>query len=468
MIFDQMQKTRKNTLKTDYRLSISLCLLAISSLCAFQAHAQFPDKLKNGLKFYLDQKDSARFIQMQMNAQFWMRNTQNNPGTYVGTTSSPQSNTTDVSIRRIRFVFSGSLTDRVNFFVQFGQNNLNYLAARKSGSFFHDVTADYAVIKKKLSIGVGLNGWNGPSRFSNISTSSILVLDPPGFQEVTNDTYDQFVRRLGVYAKGKLGKVDYRVSVGKPFVIQTTSGSGTEPINANSSFSTLPPNMVTQGYFMYQFFDQESNFGPSTAGSYLGKKKIFNIGGGFYYQKDAMFHYSNVAAKDTVNQDLKLFALDVFYDVPVNTTKGTAFSLYGSFSNYNYGTNFIKVTGPDNPASGSKNTATTFSRSNYGNAFPYIGTGNSVYLQTAYKFKDKLFGDQGTFQPFVDVQYSKYGRLSDPMYVFDMGANWLIYGNNSKVTLNYQNRPYFAEDSAGALVQNKRLGEFVIQYQVMF
>ena len=468
MIFNETQRFCNYRLKTSTRLYFSLCSITVFILCSFNANAQWPDKLKNGFKFYLDQKDSARYIQMHMNAQFWIRNTQNNPGSYVGTPLSAQSNTTDVSIRRIRFVVSGSLTDRVNFFVQFGQNNLNYLTPRKTGSFFHDVTADYAVIKKRLSIGVGLNGWNGPSRFSNISTASILTLDPPNFQEVTNDTYDQFVRRLGVYAKGKLNKLDYRVSVGKPFVIQTTSGSGTEPINANSAFSTLPPKMVTQGYFMYQFFDEENNFGPSTVGSYLGKKKVFNIGAGFYHQKNAMFHYSDVAAKDTVNQDLKLFSVDVFYDLPVSKAKGTAYSLYASVSNYNYGTNFIRVSGPNNPASGSKNTSSSFARSNYGNAFPYIGTGNSAYLQTAYKFKDQLFGKQGTIQPFIDLQYSKYDTLNDPMYVFDIGANWLIYGNNSKVTINYQNRPYFAENSMGALVENKRLGEVVIQYQVMF
>ncbi|MBS1508269.1 MAG: hypothetical protein JSS79_16640 [Bacteroidetes bacterium] len=441
-------------------------LIVLTMFVSFGASAQFPDKLKSGLRYYIDKKDSSKYITLNMVGQFWMRNTQNNPGTTVQGTA--QSNTTDMSIRRIRFVLSGVLTDRVNFFVQFGQNNLNYLSARKAGSFFHDITADYAVVKKRLSLGAGLNGWNGPSRFSNISVASILVLDPPGYQEVTNDTYDQFVRRLGVYAKGKLGKLDYRVSAGKPFIIQTTSGSGIEPINSNSSFSTLPPNLVYQGYFMYQFLDQESNFGPGNAGSYLGKKRVFNIGGGFYYQKAAMLRYTNVATKDTARQDLKLFALDVYYDAPVNKEKGTAVSLYSSFSSYDYGTNFIKVTGPDNPANGSTKTTTTFDKANYGNAFPYLGTGRVGYLQAAYKMKDRLLGDQGTLQPFFDVQYSSYDRLADPMYVFDVGVNWLIYGNNSKITLNYQNRPYFAANTAGALVQDSRLGEFVVQYQVMF
>ena len=430
--------------------------------------AQFPKKLQNGLKYYVDKSDSSKFIQLGMVGQFWARNTDNNPYTAVQGTA--QSNTTDFSIRRIRFVLSGVLTDRVSFFVQFGQNNLNYLSARKAGSFFHDVTADYAFIKKKLLIGVGLNGWNGPSRFSNTSVGSILVLDPPNYQEVTNDTYDQFVRRLGMYAKGKLGKLDYRLSVGKPFVIQTTSGSGTEAINVNSAFSTLPPKMNYQGYFMYQFLDQESNFGPGTAGSYLGKKRVFNIGAGFNYQQDAMFHYGNVVAKDTIKQDIKLFAVDVFYDAPVNKEKGTALSLYACYSNYNYGANFIKVSGPDNPANGSTKpaSATAFEKSNYGNAFPYLGTGSVGYIQAAYKFKNDLFGSQGTLQPYVDLQYSRYDRLAEGMSAFDIGVNWLVYGNNSKITLNYQSRPYFAPDANGDLVENSRLGEWVLQYHVAF
>jgi hypothetical protein len=440
--------------------------LAALGLFAKPVAAQFPKKLQNGLRYYLDKDDSARFISLNMVAQMWLRNTDNNP--YTTVTGTPEANTTDISIRRIRFVLSGSLTDRVNFFVQFGQNNLNYLAARKAGSFFHDVTADYAFIKKKLSIGVGLNGWNGPSRFSNTSVASILVLDPPNFQEVTNDTYDQFVRRLGIYAKGKIGKLDYRVAMGKPFVIQTTSGSGTEAINTNSSFSTLPPNLGYQGYFMYQFLDQENNLGPATVGTYLGKKKVFNIGAGFNFQKNAMFRYGTTALKDTIKQDMKLFAVDVYYDAPLNKEKGTAFSLYASYSSYNYGTNFIKVTGPDNPANGSSKTSSSFEKSNYGNAFPYIGTGNVGYIQTAYKFRNKLLGDQGTIQPYFDLQYASYDRLSDPMYVYDIGLNWLVYGHNSKITLNYQNRPYFAPDSNGALVESERKGQWVIQYQVSF
>lgn len=435
-------------------------------LISVSGHAQLPKKVKDGIKLYLDPQDSARYIQLNMVAQIWARHTENNPYTLV--TGTPENNTTDFSIRRIRFVLSGSLSKRVNFFVQFGQNNLNYLSSRKAGSFFHDVTADYAVVPTKFSLGAGLNGWNGPSRFSNTSVGSILTLDPPIYQEVTNDSYDQFVRRLGIYAKGKLGKLDYRLSVGKPFVIQTTSGSGTEPINVNAAFSTLPPDLVYQGYLMYQFLDQESNFGPGTTGSYLGKKRVFNIGAGFDYQRNATFRYGSSTTQDTIKQAMKLFAVDLFYDAPLNTATGTAISVYSCFSSYDYGTNFIRVGGPDNPASSSSKTSNPFEQANFGNAYPYLGTGKVLYLQAAYKFRNELLGNSGTLQPYFDVQHANYDRLAEPMYVYDIGINWLIHGNNSKITLNYQNRPFFAPNSGGSLVQAQRLSEWVVQYHIAF
>src|SRR6476661_8073070 len=130
-------------IKQNFIILISALLLTTT-----QVFGQFPEKLKNGLRYYLDKNDSSRFITFNVTAQLWMRYNENNPHTTINGAS--QNYTTDMSIRRIRFVLSGTLTDRVNFFVQFGQNNLNYLSARKAGSFFHDVTADYAVVKNKF------------------------------------------------------------------------------------------------------------------------------------------------------------------------------------------------------------------------------------------------------------------------------------------------------------------------------
>ena len=225
--------------------------------------------------------------------------------------------------------------------------------------------------------------------------------------------------------------------------------------------------MVYQGYFMYQFLDKESNFGPSNVGTYLGAKKIFNIGGGFYFQKNAMRRVQ--APTDTVSQNMLLTSVDVMYDAPLNKEKENAISVYACYSNYNYGTNFLKVTGPDNPASASSVTpATAFSKANYGNAFPYLGTGDIYYAQAGYKFKNNLLKEQGTLQVYADCQYSAYHRLHDPMIVYDAGINWLIRGHNAKFTFNYQNRPYFAVDVNNNLTQKTRKGCFVLQYQLAF
>jgi hypothetical protein len=436
--------------------------------------SQISDRLKEGIKIYTDSKDSSHWIKVNMCSQIQARYTENNPGSLVNGFS--QGYTADLAIRRIRFVMSGQLSDRVAFFMQFGQNSMTYLSARKAGTFLHDITTDYAVIKKYLCVGFGLNGWNGPSRFSNTSVASIMPLDPPGYQEVTNDTYDQFVRRLGVYAKGKIGKLDYRLSAAKPFAAQT--GSAIDPVNnVSSTFSVKPPNFVYQGYLMYQFLDQESNFGPGTTGSYLGKKRIFNVGAGFYTQEKAMMYLNpQSVVADTMYQDIALFSADVFWDSPINKEKGTAISVYFSYSNYNYGTKFMRIQGPANPTNG-VNTAmaaktytpiSNYDKLNYGNALPYLGTGNILYTQIGYKFKDGLLGPQGTLQPYVNAQYAVYDRLADPMLVWCAGINWLVKGNNSKFTLDYQNRPYFTENSAGDLKQQNRYGMYVLQYQVSF
>src|SRR5436190_20475271 len=103
-----------------------LLLLILSIFTINSSFAQFGNKAKNGLRFYIDSKDSARFVTLNMTSQIWLRYTDANPYTAVQGTA--QTSITDFSVRRIRFVLSGQLTDRISFFMQFGQNNLNYLS----------------------------------------------------------------------------------------------------------------------------------------------------------------------------------------------------------------------------------------------------------------------------------------------------------------------------------------------------
>ncbi len=437
-----------------------LLLLALAHPATAQIAppADFP--LKDGLKTYLT-PDSATFLRLNFLAQSWVRLNENNPGSTVN--GELASTTGDVGLRRVRLVLSGQLTRRVFVFVQFGQNSFSYLSPRKTGSFFHDVTGEYAFIKKKLSLGVGLNGWNGPGRYSNSAASSILGLDPPLFQEATNDVNDQLLRQLGGYAKGKLGKLDYRVAMGKPFVTQTATAAP-DPLSHNSTYTVGNPRAQYHGYLMYQFLDQESNAGAGIVGSYLGRKRVFNIGGGMLYQPQGVWHTTQ--AGDTVRQAIKLFAVDVYYDAPLDAAKGTALTAYAGYFHYDFGPGYLRSIGVMNPANGVRASQASFNGA--GNSVPLLGTGNTFYAQAGYLLRRHLLGEHGTLQPFASVQASRYDRLADPMVLLNFGVNWLIVGNSSKVTLNYQSRPIYSIQSGGEPIVTGRRGEYVFQYQIAF
>jgi len=465
--------------------TISLLTL-ISLLCFYNVgHAQIDPSLKDGLKYKLNE-DGSHWIKMNMTTQLWLRYNDNNPASAINGYAVPTS--MDASIRRMRFVLSGQVTDRLSFFVQWGQNGINPLTPRKSLQFFHDITAEYAVIPKHFVLGAGLMGWDGPGRYSNPSVTSIMGIDLPVYQQTTIDITEQDVRTLGVYAKGKVEKLDYRLSMGMPYVLGVTQigGATTAPdaiAYTNSTYSTIPmgatngkisaPGALYQGYFAYQFLDQESNFGAGTTGTYLGKKTVFNIGAGFKYQANAMFHYNDTTTngnvkKDTVTSSIMIYCVDVFLDYPINKEKGTAVTAYAAFTKSDFGPNYVRMVGANNPVNG---TIGGSSFNGSGNAFPAVGTGTQMYVQAGYKFQDGLLGSQGTLQPYANLLYAKYDRLADAAIVWGAGVSWLINGHNQKVTLGIENRPiYTAQTNATSndakLTDHKN--QVVLQYQIAF
>ncbi|QKG52926.1 hypothetical protein [Hymenobacter sp. BRD67] len=196
-----------------------------------------------------------------------MRYNQGNPGTQVGGYDKPS--TYDIGIRRFRIQMYGQLTDRVFIYSQIGINNFTYDSDRKSGGtpgpnhsgtggfFLHDAVAEYALVKNRLSFGAGLGAWNGLTRFASSSAGAIMGLDLPGVEETTNDVNDQFGRKLSMYLKGKLGKLDYRVALTDPMTYQKAVGYVTTP-GPNASFALTPPKPQYQVYFSYQLKDQVS------------------------------------------------------------------------------------------------------------------------------------------------------------------------------------------------------------------
>lgn len=437
------------------------------------------------VKLFLNE-DGSHYLQFTGLVQAWVRYTQNNPGSTVNGQTANAGRTFDVGLRRVRFQAFAQITDRAFFYTQIGENSFGFASERKFGLFLMDATGEYECIKTHLSIGAGLGSWVGPLRFSAPSVGTLTGMDGMIYQQTTNDLNDQFVRRMMIFAKGKIGKLDYRMSIAKPFLVNTAAnknGTGQAGIgelgamqNDFSTFSTRNPNPQLNTYLSYQFLDQEISKNPYMAGTYHGAKKICNIGAGLQYQKDAMWYKQANASipggVDTITHQYFTFGVDVFYDAPLNKEKGTAVSFYAAYLYSDYGRNYVRNLGVMNAAdpgqtySGRAGTYT----SGGGSAFAMNGTGSTCAAQLGYKMKNELLGEHGTLMPYVMAQVSGYQFFDyKPMAVFDAGVNWLIKGHNAKVSVDYQNRPYFAQATATDVPeQTTRKGMFVLQYQMMF
>lgn len=429
--------------------------------------------------------DGSHFIKATFLNQVWLRYADYNAGTTV--LSTPTSSGFDIGLRRTRFQLFGQLTDHVTFYFQFGQNNFNFLTGtggtpdnpqtaytnRKNQFFIHDALAEYKIKKGSdlLYLGGGLTLTNGLSRFSQPSIGTIMSLDVPVFAQATVDQTDLFSRKLSIYARGQVGRLDYRLVMSDPFPVNTNGTVGANPpaspTSINAAFALVGHHKQFQGFFMWNFFDKESHTTPYMTGTYLGKKKVLNLEAGFITQKDATWGLDPANGVNTVYYDMNLMSVALFYDAPVNKDKGTAINAYAGFFHTDYGHGYLRYNGIMNPANGT--TITGAPTGSYGTAFPMFGTGNVVYGQFGYLLKKDLLGEgNGTLMPYLTVQSATFDRLDKQMTVYDAGVNWLIKGHTSKITLDYQLRPTYTPVS-GALVRDSGMkSQVLLQYQFFF
>ena len=239
---------------------------------------------------------------------------------------------------------------------------------------------------------------------------------------------------------------------------------------------------VYQGYFSYSFLETEPNLLPYMQGTWLGAKRVLNIGGGFLYNKDGMYSRptnssvtlsNSTATPDlfatvpTQKHDIRLFGADVFYDTPLDTAKRTAVTFYGVYYNYNFGPNYVRFVGAENPGYGANQYR--------GNAVPQSGTGSSVYGQLGFLTGKNTLGSKVRLQPYVAYLYSSYEGLRNTAgerqgsSIYDAGMNFLIDGHNAKVTLNYRLRPDFnmqTINGVGVATDPTRRSEITLQTQI--
>ncbi|MFA6260074.1 MAG: hypothetical protein WC760_01285 [Bacteroidia bacterium] len=405
------------------------------------------------LKWNLNESGSL-YLKSNLTAQIWLRYTDNNSGSTIQGKEVPH--IFDIGLRRVRAQFYGQLQPHIFFYAQAGINNFSYNSARKPGLFLHDMAFEYQITPRAIQLGAGLTGWTGFLRYSSPSVASILAYDAPLYQQATNDVNDQFLRKLSVYIKGKIGKLDYRLVCSDPFLIDSTIGT-VKKINTYSDFAYTLPKAQYSGYGMWQFMDEESNITPYTTGTYLGKKRILNLGTGFQFQPKAMWHYSDAIVKDTMYQNLLNIGIDFFMDQPIGN-QGSALTVYAAYSNTNYGKNYIRNNGAMNPVI----AGTSFSGG--GNSFPMYGTGTTFFGQLGYLLPRKILGEKGgQLQPYTNLLVSNFDRLNSRVIVWDIGFNWIIDGHRTKISLNYQNRPVL---DPIRLNETDRKGQVCMQLQI--
>lgn len=421
-------------------------------------------KEKDPFKWNLN-ADGSQYLKFGFLNQAQLRYEQNNPGSLIQ--GKPEDDSTDIGLRRTRLVLQGQLTDRVYFYTQYGMNNFNFLSQmngnRHIEAYFHDAFGELRLTEgNQMTFGGGLGMFNGLTRFSAPSVSTIMTMDVPVGLQYTTERTSLFNRQLGVYLRGQISKFRYIVAANDSFPITTDGITNDGAISPTvSNFAQVGHKKNFTGMFYWNFWDTEPNTNPYMQGTYLGKKDILNLEAGFATQKDAM--WTGTSAADAHFHDMTHWSVAGYLDASVDKLRETAISAYIGYTNLNYGPNYLRMNG--NGQNSANGVGPGGSLNGAGNTFPMFGTGDLWYAQIGYLLpKDLLGGNNGQLQPYASITSANWQALRDQMNVFNLGLNWLIKGHNSKVTFDFQNRPIF--NTAGNTIANRN--QFVLQYQIAF
>ena len=283
-----------------------MIMSAMTYQLSFGQDTKVTDPYQDGLKVKLSE-DGARYFRLISWAQ----------AQTVYRDDAP-SNTSPVNfnLRRARILMYSQISKKFLLLTHFGLNSLNANNMSPTGVadgsqlFLHDAWVQYS-INEKHTLGGGLHYYNGISRLNNQSTLNMITLDNNRQSWATLGLSDQFVRHVGVFAKGSFGKLQYRVAVNE--AVTNGLDARTPVVNEGAVYGgkrllgSATAGFTYAGYFEYNFLDQESNFLPYKVGSYLGAKRVFNIGAGFYVHPNGA-----VIATDTIGglsgQNVSIFA----------------------------------------------------------------------------------------------------------------------------------------------------------------
>lgn len=388
---------------------IILLIPLLTLLFYGQLVAQGAPDYNGGFKVKFDE-EGKKYFRIISWAQIQAGYTQNVPA---------ETNHFNINLRRARILMYAQISDKFLILTHFGLNSLNSSNLHPVGKgassflFYHDVWAQYNVAKNH-TVGGGLHYFNGVSRLNNQSTLNMMTLDNNRQSWATLGLSDQFARHLGIFAKGNFGGFQYRVAINDAATNNLDTRDpgidGDAVYGGKRLLGSKKAGFAYAGYFDYNFLDKESNFLPYKVGSYLGTKKVLNVGAGFF------LHPNGAVTSDSLGvlsgEMVSLFAVDVFYDAPVGENKG-AITAYAVYQFNDYGTNY------------------------YHSAY---GTGNMLYAHLGYVLP---FNNCKTkFQPYVSFANNTYEAIDADLNVLGAGVNIYMDGHHSKLTLEYKNQMF--------------------------
>jgi hypothetical protein len=220
-------------------------------------------------------------------------------------------------------------------------------------------------------------------------------------------------------------------------------GSGTQNIPdlgsskpTDVSYDFTSDKFGSEAYVAYQFFDTENIRLSAKSFSYLGSKKILNIGLGYEYQPRASALLNQ--NRDTVFNNTLSYAIDCYADLPLKS--GAVFSAYGAFYNYDYGKNWLKTGGSGNYFLGGNTPQGS------GTAEYTCGTGKAFYAHAAYLFARNLTKENHRLQVYLYTYFKNFEALKQASWQPGCGLNYYILGHNAKIGLQYYLRNVYGDD----------------------
>lgn len=392
-------------------------LLALFLFSTLSIKAQYASEYESGYVVKLND-DGKKYIRFILFGQAWFQD-------YEG-----HNQNDGFSVKRARLIAYSQLNDKFMILTHFGANGIsdNNLSPMGKGNdvqiFLHEMILQYKVTDF-LSLGGGLHNYGGISRGNGQGSINMLTLDNNRSDWSTLGLSDQYLNHLGMFAKGKIDKFNYRFSISDA-VVSTLDGDSNTILNPGEEkylgkALLQKAKYAYSGYVDYQFLDQESNLLPYRVGTYLGSKKIFNIGAGFFSQNDAIVENLN---GNLISKDAKHYALDLFYDAPIG--ESSSITAYAKFQNSDLGDRYLQgfVVGNGNQFSG------------------HVG-----YL-IPKKIKEGESKYKNRFQPYIAYSTRDFTGLDKAANDFKLGTNWYIDGLNAKITVEYQKSNYLPKNAS--------------------